>query len=212
MQKNSRTSEGPDSQCYHKTHTTTAYDHQKKTRLFLSFIIHYTQTTFISLPRGDKCAPITCVQNVPVQSHVSTLAYILMHIPRMWYYRRWHKRGQSVPQMLDTPGRGTSCAPISRSFCGALVVGIPPSTPWLKIPCGSYSYGYPAVETQTSQTPISVLAPWWHWTNTHLGSPNNFFHHKELMSTHPKIQHKYSESVVGNRSKKWVALHQIIAQ
>jgi hypothetical protein len=26
---------------------------------------------------GGKCAPITCVQSVPVQSHVFTLRYIL---------------------------------------------------------------------------------------------------------------------------------------
>jgi hypothetical protein len=40
--------------------------------------VHLSQSKdVISQPRGDECAPITSVQKVPVQSHVSTFAYIL---------------------------------------------------------------------------------------------------------------------------------------
>lgn len=48
---------------------------------------------------------------------------------------------------VDTPGRVLPTGPISRSFCGAPDVGIArgPCKPWLNIPWGSYSYGYPAV-------------------------------------------------------------------
>jgi hypothetical protein len=38
----------------------------------------------MSLPGGDKGAPITCVLNVPVQSHVSDhLGLDSQHVPRV---------------------------------------------------------------------------------------------------------------------------------
>ena len=46
---------------------------------------------FMLLPWGNKCAPITSPIFICVH-----LGIYFQHIPRMWYYRRWHKRGQLV--------------------------------------------------------------------------------------------------------------------
>jgi hypothetical protein len=54
---------------------------------YLSWNLHtqviamiYTLNSFIPLPQGYRCALITCVQNVWVQSHIS----ILEHFPRVF--------------------------------------------------------------------------------------------------------------------------------
>ena len=47
---------------------------------------------------GDKCVPISCVLKVPVQLHVSTLAYILILFQECDI--TGHKRGQSVDDAI----------------------------------------------------------------------------------------------------------------